>query len=334
MLSGERFVGSGGVSGLTASLARPGRVAGCALPAGPTHAAAPYLAVSDDEGSTWQAHPVAGAAALPSCIVLADAQQPDTFVVGPGFGGTGIEPAAYLTRDAGRTWTRITTPSGSTVALLYGTTMLVGGELLALLNDGSAHTTRLAERLASGAWVYLDAGLPHDPGTFVVTAMLDAETPSHVYAILPTGPVGMALYATNDSGASWHKQLTLATASFASLWSLPNHRLFVQAPTDGAGGMVMLRSLDGGDTWSTVLLRGDPDAGQIMVLVGSSGRLLDMTEAGIFQPAGGEGQPAMKLADLPDSHFLAACVIVEGSKPALLCGDESGTLAHSLPKLS
>jgi hypothetical protein len=59
-----------------------------------------------------------------------------------------------------------------------------------------------------------------------------------------------------------------------------------------------------------------------------------MTEAGIFQPAGGEGQPAVKLADLPDSHFLAACVIVEGSQPVLLCGDESGTLAHSLPKLS
>jgi photosystem II stability/assembly factor-like uncharacterized protein len=338
VLSGERFVESSRVPGLTVSLARPGRVAGCALPTGSVHAtAAPFLVVSDDGGSTWQAHPVAGAAALSSCMVIADAQQPDTFVVGPGIEGTGIQPISYITRDAGRTWARIEAPSRSTVGFIYGATTLVGGELLALLHDGDTHAWRFAERSPSGDWHFLDAGLPQAPGELTsavpVAASLDAEDPSRIYAIVPTGPVGLALYATSDGGASWRKRLTLAAASFAALWSLRDHELFVQAPTDGAGGMVMLRSLDGGDTWSSVPLRDDPNAGQMMVLVGSSGRLLDVTNAGIFQLAAGSGQPSVKLADLPDRMFPAVvCVIVEGSQPALLCGDEAGTLAHSLPK--
>src|SRR5689334_605126 len=182
VLSGERFVESSRVPGLTVSLARPGRVAGCALPTGSVHAtAAPFLVVSDDGGSTWQAHPVAGAAALSSCMVIADAQQPDTFVVGPGIEGTGIQPISYITRDAGRTWARIEAPSRSTVGFIYGATTLVGGELLALLHDGDTHAWRFAERSPSGDWHFLDAGLPQAPGELtsavLVAASLDAEDP-------------------------------------------------------------------------------------------------------------------------------------------------------------
>lgn len=344
VLPGERFTGNSAEAGLTASPARPGRLAGCALPVNSLNAARPVFVLSDDAGYTWQTYHILGVTPFLSCTVLADTQQPDTFVLGPGTivgppgGGPLIGAATYLTTDAGRTWRPLAGPHGE----IINPTGLVAGHLLAYLYNSATGVWRVAERAPNGTWQLVDATLPglFPPGAppgFAQppqAAAVDPGNPAHIYATMPSGPSGITLYITTDAGSSWHARYQWPMSTSMALWTVGGNRVYAEDLSASPGRTALFFSADGGVTWHGSGIAAPVAPGEDnsdLLFVGPTGRAIVISGPQIFalDPAIGAFTP---LGSLPHFGFaLFTCAIVEGANPALLCGDGGDTYTFSLP---
>jgi hypothetical protein len=337
-LSGWRLMGVN-VGGLTASYARPGRVVGCALPAG-ERSGKPIFALSDDAGHTWHASSIPGALAALQCSALADSQQPDTFVVDLAVASN--PDLVYLTTDAGRTWQAVQGDASHNVRIYGGNMQLVAGHLIAVLapqpGTAAASAWELSERNPDGTWHALDANLPHaheGGGTQPPQAYAaDAADPTHIYAAMPVGSTGMTLYGTRDEGATWHALYSWPTATRMALWTASGGKVFAQDLIDYGTANQFFYSPDGGATWVGSGLHHQGGVGADAIFPSASGRVVTLADQLIFNldPTTGDfstlaHDPRFTVSD----NGAFTCAVVEGVRPTLLCADQYATYGMPLP---
>lgn len=239
ILDGQRLSSDIGdrAPGLVASAARPGRLAGCALPAASSDNVVPAFVLSDDGGLTWRAFPIPGAPATDMCVVLADTQQADTFLVSilpPSSNGV-----ALFTVDAGVTWHKLAVPPGSDTQVWPYYSLVAGHLLAATMTPQESVYWHLRETLLSGsgnsAWRQLDGNLPNlhfakFPGYLNLpqTFTTAPDDPARIYLITGSDAGAMEVYATSNAGQSWRLLYRLPTAKRVKLWTATDHRVYVQ----------------------------------------------------------------------------------------------------------
>lgn len=340
VLSGWRLTDETAASSLVASFAQPGRVAGCALPAGRELAGKPYFALSNDAGRTWHLSLIPGAPDGNQCVVLADARQPDTFAVNLLVSSS--PNLTYLTTDAGHTWQTLHADSTHYIELYGRSVQLVDGHLFAVLAPHSGGTWQFAERDPDGTWQALDASLPYahvGTGSSVYTQppqayAVDPDDPARIYAVMPSGSTGMTLYGTHDDGATWHTLYSWGTSSRMALWTGESGTVFAQDLRDHGTANQFFYSPDGGATWIGSGLHHQGGTGADAIFPSAIGRVVTLADQLIFNldPATGVfsvlAHDPVFTANLYGSF---TCAAVEGSRPTLLCGDEYSTYGMPLP---
>lgn len=338
MLNGERFTGGSGEQGLVASAARPGRLVGCALPAGGWFPrGVPAFVLSDDGGLTWRAYPIPGAPSSESCTVLADTQQADTFLIWLPVG------AIFFTLDAGVSWHSLDLPPG-TVPHPYS---LVAGHLLAATTTPGAANWHLRATFLSSdgnsGWQQLDANLPdlHFPQSgpnyvnepqAIATA---PDDPAHIYIITSNDAGVMQVYATRDSGQSWQLLYELPTASRVALWTALNQRVYVEDLEDrDSPSYQFFYSADDGAHWLGVGMH--LRTGGESVWISPGGRIVtrvedSATEDNIFtlDPTTGSFALLDSAVALGPGAYMG--VVVDGSAPTFIYGTALDTYALPLP---
>jgi hypothetical protein len=234
---------------LAVSATQHGRVVGCMLPVGSNTEGAPHFVISDDGGLHWRIHAIPGVQAIEGCLILADTMRSDSFVLADG--------DTFITTAAGKSWRAITTPCGSDV----NPVALVNGRLLAGIcsHGGDLSLSRLAittltpnGKQANGAWVTVNT----DPlnvkigGNTLEGYASDFQDIAHIYALVSTGPFGMTLYATTNSGASWRNLRSWPDVNRMALWTATHGQVFVQDVSDKGGSTTQFfYSSDSGATW-------------------------------------------------------------------------------------
>ena len=326
VLPGLRVTNLAGEQGLAASAAQPGRIAGCALPAGiPSQEAVPTFVLSDDAGRTWQTRSITGASATKSCAILADTQQRDTFVVeGPD--------RIMVTTNAGLNWTSLVPSSSVTPSYAYG---LVGGHLFGFVVLQGSSNVHLAETpIANGAWRLLDADLPQ--GAIIdsqIPLAVDPDDPATIFAGILLDQGGRAVVATHDSGASWHVVLKLPDAQRIAIRTAHQHQAFIEQLIGKNTRYQLYYSKDDGTIWRGIGLHYksggeslyiDPD-GTIMSEAG-----VDATTYNLFalDPATGSFTRQGTYALGPGLNM---GVLVNGATPVLILAGMFNTFALYLP---
>lgn len=329
---GKRFTAQGGPSqGLVASLAKPDRIAGCALPVGVLQASIPVFMLSDTAGQTWQTHAIPGMGEVQECIIAADSQRADTFIV---TGGGGVDDS-YLevTEDAGQTWRAL--PSSPAV----GYPSLVGGRLLGLWSSGVGNLT-LGEMTLDGVWRPLDTTLPVPTEDYlrgVQRYAVDPHDATHIYAMQHTslndGSVALALYMTRNGGASW-RLLKLWTDNVErfSFWMSGDGAIYYNKiyPSDQDGNPLYW-SVDGGLNWRSV-----PYTGADFVALSPQGRYFDIDEdIRLFNPKAGTFQSlGIKFPNgTTSAGMFYNFVVLESPTPILIGLSWTGTYAVRLKSL-
>ena len=204
-------------------------------------------------------------------MVLADAEQPNTFVVW-------ADTALVYTTDAGVTWRSVPAPRNA-VAQLTGpivaatTILLVNGVLLAQLAPGY----RLAELTLGqrSTWRPVDAALfsliqTMSPsvilaGNTVEAFALDPQDSARIYAAMPLGAKGVDIFRSDDSGDTWQNMLTLPTTERVQLWTAQQHRVYVEDLFDQKPvPYLFYASQDGGASWAGSLLHGERASSELV----------------------------------------------------------------------
>ena len=339
VLNGQSFVAQQGAQpGLTGSRSRPGMLAGCPAPVSSAGGAPPVLVLSIDGGHTWESKRITGAAPFPTCSVLTDTRQPNTYVVGPGSLGSGFPPTVYATNDAGKSWHALTAPNGYNISTIATSTTLVEGHLFTVLQPSSGSAWRFAElTLPDGAWQMLDTHLPYrvmtgaPPNTYTppMDFSVDLDDPSHLYTAMPTGSQGVALYATRDSGATWKQVYAWPTSTQVAVWTAPDNHVYAQDQIDTNTANQFFYSADGGAAWSGSGLH---ERGADQVFVGPDGRVITLYNGKLFNldPATGI---FTAIGAAPSLRVGVICAITSGSHATLVCGDQYDTYARPLPAL-
>jgi hypothetical protein len=270
-LNGVRFADAIS-TGLAASGARPGRLAGCALPAGSDTSAIPVFVLSEDSGRTWQARRITGAETSSSCSVLADPQQADVFAVGTSKSGNG---RTFVTVDAGKTWRPLDTPCGPDVLPFA----LVNGNIFAGICPGGHNAVARVTAGGIGPWEaiqVLPAAIVGKVGSVEDTA-IDPDDPNYIYTAVTMGSFDVRLYASRDSGRSWRLAREWPTAEHVGLWTAHHHQVFVKDSDDReATSYQFFYSADGGDTWRGIGLH--DRTGEERIFVGADGRVVTFVD--------------------------------------------------------
>lgn len=339
MLNGERFISDAGERGLVASAARPGRLAGCALPAGGWFPrGVPAFVLSDDDGFTWRAYPIPGAPSSDGCVVLADTQQADSFLIWLPSGG-----ATFFTLDAGVSWHSLDLPPG---AVSHPYSLVAGHLLAATTTPGAADWHLRATILGSdgnSGWQQIDATLPdlhfpqYGPNYINEPQAIAAapDDPAHIYIITGNDAGVMQVFATRDSGQSWQLLYDLPTANRVALWTALDHRVYVEDLEDrDAPSYQFFYSADAGAHWLGIgmhLRTGGED-----VWVSPDGRIvtrveISAAEDNIFtlDPTTGSFALLDAAAALGPGGYMG--VVVDGSTPSFIYGTALDTYAFSLP---
>jgi hypothetical protein len=262
ILKDKRFTGNAGELGIAASLAQPGRVAGCALPSATFQPDIAVFMLSDDGGATWKTHAIPGIGPLQTCYVVTDSKRADTFVVGGDQTGTGGGRYLFVTEDASQTWRAL--PTSSMVGFgLYGggheAAQLVDGRLIGFWMDQPGKW-RLAEMTLDGVLYPLDATFPFENSPVqggIQNFAVDPRDPVRIYAAryasAADGAAGILLYRTTNGGASWTllKQRRGYNNLFA-LWAGLDGVVYYNktVPTD-QGGNLLYWSVDSGLNWKS-----------------------------------------------------------------------------------
>ncbi len=340
VLNGQSFAAQQGAQpGLTGSQLRPGILAGCPTPVGSSTGVPPVLVLSVDGGHTWQSKHISGAPPLPSCSVLIDSLQPNTYVVGPGSFGSGFPPTVFATNNAGTTWHALKAPDGYAISLFATSTTLVGGDLFTILQPSSGSAWRFAElTVPDGTWQMLDIHLPYrgtpgvPPNTYTppMAFSVDPDDNSHLYAAMPTGSQGVSLFASRDSGATWKQVYVWPTSTKVAVWTAPRDRVFAQDQIDTGPPAQFFYSADGGATWSGSGLH---ERGADQIFVGSDGRLITLYSGRLFDLDPSTGI-FTALGAAPPLRVGTTCAMTSGPRATLVCGDQYDTYARLLPALS
>jgi hypothetical protein len=341
ILNGQTFTDQIGEHGLVASAARPGRLAGCALPASqpddaPAH---PIFALSDDAGRTWQPYTIPGAPTTRMCLVFADTQQPDTFAITLH---EGDKPPTYITTNAGQTWRTLTPPPGD---VMHDLINLTGGTVLATVSTPTFQNWHLAETILSpngnSAWQMIDATLPdlypaQYPGYLNAPQAIavDPDNPAHIYVVMAAvAAAGDVLYATNDNGGSWQRLYQLPTANRIALWTRTPHRVYLEDLDDRAPTTYQLfYSADDGAHWQGIGLHTQQGEDIFISPHGSIITFMELDAAtGTFfslNPTTGVFTKRITSVIL-NGPFIG--VIVDGPAPAFIYADQTNTYTLPLP---
>lgn len=339
ILNGQTFTDQIADHGLVASAARPGRLAGCALPVPqpsdvPAH---PIFALSDDAGRTWQPYTIPGALTTRMCLVFADTQQPDTFAITLH---DGDNPPAYITTNAGQIWRILTPPSGDVIHDLIN---LTGGVLLATVSTSTFQHWHLAETTltptANSAWQMIDATLPDlypasNPGYLnpPQAIAVDPDNPAHIYVVMASA-AGDTLYATNDNGGSWRSLYQLPTAKRIALWTRTQHRVYLEDLDDRAPTTHQLfYTANDGAHWQGIGMHTQQGEDIFISPQGSIITFMELDAAtGTFfslNPTTGVFTKRITSVIL-NGPFIG--VVVDGPAPAFIYADQTNTYTLPLP---
>jgi hypothetical protein len=334
VLNGQQFAAQGAVFAMVGSQSRQGNLIGCSLPARAA-SAPPVLVLSSDGGHTWQSRRIPGAAPLSLCSVVADSEQPDTYVVGPGAFGSNLPPTIYETIDGGAAWHALAPPSGYEISVIAASTTFVNGYFFTYLNPTAGGSPRFAELPPEGAWRMLDEHLPYAltqgaPENFYNTPeafSVDPADPTHIYAAMDTGPEGVSLFSTQDSGITWKQVYRLPTSTRVAVWTASDSRVYIQDQIDYGVANQFFASADGGATWAGAGLH---NRGADQIFVGPDGRVITLYGGSVFNldPMSGV---FTKLGAAPTFRSYSLCAMSSGTSATLVCGDGYDTYARSLP---
>jgi len=327
MLPGLRVTALAGEQGLAVSAAQPGRIAGCAFPAGlPPQEAVPTFVLSNDAGKTWQTRNIIGASATYSCTILADTQQRDTFVVE-------LPDRMMITTNAGLTWTSLVSSSSVIPSYAYG---LVGGHLFGFVVLQGSLNAHLAEiPISGGTWRILDANMPQG-------AVLDSQIPfavdpdnsATIFAGVMLDQGERAVIATRNGGASWQVVQKLPDAHRIAIWTAHRHQVFVEQLLGIDTKYQLYYSNNDGATWQGIGLH--YKSGGELLYIGWDGSILtetgiDATTYHVFALNPTTGRFAW-LGTYALGSGLVMGVMVEGATPALILAGMSDTFALYLRK--
>jgi photosystem II stability/assembly factor-like uncharacterized protein len=187
---------------------------------------------SGDGGGSWR-FSGRGISALYINSIAVNPGNPDTLWV---IGST----VPFKSADRGRTWTRVRPGPGDGRATQVAVDPHDGSTVYLLLPDGSLRRTR------DGGQTWESAG---NPGTALYgngRVVIDPRAPSTLYV------AGLGIARSADGGTTWTKlpgepsdlvfsDLTVAPSAPSTLYGTGG---------GGAGGSLVLRTLDGGATWT------------------------------------------------------------------------------------
>lgn len=336
IVDGERFTDEIASSGLVASAARNGRLAGCTLPAGMSSpSGVPVFALSDDNGATWRTKAITGAATARSCQVVADTKRPDTFALS-------TDSALLVTTDAGQTWRTLSVPTGYEIASMvsrFGAqTVLVGGSMVMVLRNQQASTPQLAEVTTDGMWHFIsmpNGNSQRQEGTFpsIEAYALDPDSPSDIYVTVSLGAVGVTLFGSTDAGSSWHVLRVWPTAYHVRLWTATDGQVFAEDLSDRVPPYSSLAiSTTRGQTWHDATLQEQHDQ---EVFVSPSGLVVTDVErdasAGDFYRLNAQTGKWVSLGTWITEPAGTLGIITSGPTPTLILANQMDTLARSLP---
>ncbi|HET9111788.1 MAG TPA: sialidase family protein, partial [Ktedonobacterales bacterium] len=342
ILPARRFAEGSG-QGFAVSAARPGRLAGCGIPAVSAVAQAyPELAISDDGGQTWKESDIQAAGTVTECSVVVDQLHPDTIIVGNADGSK-----LAVTTDAGQTWRPLPLPAGMAMNFTQAASSnsLVNGQLIGVFhNISGSGRWELGDLSITGAFKVLDATLSYPTSAMnsPMALAVDPANASHVYVIAqgkrdsahPTQDV--LLFVTSNAGASWRQIHTFPYGERVSLWaSTPGAiYLWVSYPEMSANGNPLQVSFDGGVTWrditSTNLRLDSPyfsPSGQIVLITAGNSQATAALEE--LNPATGKLTPMGPLPPLAADGFTA--VVTGGAHPVFVVASSLATYVRPLP---
>jgi hypothetical protein len=344
ILPGFGFTEGAGSLRMVASVARPGRIAGCALPS-TGYAANPQFVLSDDGGRAWLTLPIPILGEILDCMVLADTRRPDTFIIGAMIKN---ELAAVVTLDAGHTWRFIQTPSQAQVFISnspgFGGNVLADGRLVTTLFTAQDGRDRLAETrvdVVGAEWRMLDERIPFSASEYckcVTTYAVDYANPAHIYIAIYADQsdlkAGITIYETSDSGASWRLVRNWPGSQRLALWTTLNGNLYVndQRVPGSMEGKFYLSS-NHGVTWTEIKL---PPGNEGLFFVGISGqRVITTIGSEIYLYTTATGVFTL-IGSLPDLWYGGgvgdrAGIIVDSSSPAFIATSRWETAIRALP---
>jgi photosystem II stability/assembly factor-like uncharacterized protein len=348
ILKDVRFSGNAGEQGITASLARRGRIAGCALPSATFQPGIPNFMLSDDGGATWKTSAIPGIGPLQTCSIVADTKRADTFVVGGDQSGTGGGRYLFVTEDAGHIWRALPTSPMVGFGLYSGgheAAQLVDGRLIGIWMDQPGKW-RLEEMTLDGVLHPLDSAFPFESSPIQIGIQnftVDPRDPMRIYAARyakeDDATAGILLYRTTNGGGSWTliKQWR-GYNNLSSLWIGPDGVIYYNktVPTD-AGGNPLYWSTDGGASWRNAI---PPQLSSInpnaigYLAISPQGRVIAVNDqAYLFDRATGKFN---LLASVPDpypgtSWGVSVYVILDAPVPTLLGTGLGGTYLYRLP---
>lgn len=295
--------------------------------------------LSDDGGLTWHAYPIPGAPSSDSCVVLADTQQPDTFLI---WLPTTQNEDAFFTLDAGVTWRSLVVPANTSLRPYS----LVAGHLLTTTLGIGTGVWHLQETIigASGnsAWQQIDGNLPdlHFPQygpDYVNEPQAIATAPedsARIYLVTSNDAGIMQIFATVDDGQSWNLLYQLPTANRVALWTATHHGVYVEDLDDrDAPSSQFYFSPDAGAHWLGIgmhLRTGGEDVwispgGRIVTRVGISA-----TEDNVFTLDPTTGSFALVASNVTLGSGAYMGVVVDGPVPSFIYGTARDTYAFPL----
>ncbi len=233
-----------------------------------------------DGGRTWRQSP-----AFSGRDVWALArQESDPRVIAAGAGD-----GAYLSRDGGERWERISPASNADLAPVVSLAFHPTDPLR--LFAGTTHLPWLTTD-GGASWRSVHRGMIDDSDVFAIH--VDRDEPARVFASACSG-----MYRSADGGAMWTKLRGAPDASFRTyaIARSPSERNVVWAGTSGG----LIRSDDSGSTWRTVL----PRASKAFAFDAGPASMYVATSEGVFRGEGGGFEPAAKGFAARDPRWLA-----------------------------
>lgn len=285
------------------------------------------LWVTRDGGSTWnhagltETRRIAAIAVDPS-----NSQRVFVAAMGAQF-STDEHRGLYRSEDGGASWTKVLFVNDSTgVCDIVMNPAHPETMFCASWERVRRYTYRRAFGPGGGVWRSVDGGTswtklagglpPSNDDLGRIALSLAPSRPSTVYAQIGTGSAlgyrGLGFYRTLDAGNTWTRRdgatTTFANAFGGFCWYFGETGVDPANPERvWAMGVSLLRSEDGGATWSTATGTAHVDQHAIWVDPSNPSRVLLGNDGGYYSTNTG-GAPWTKSLDLPISQFYAGSV--------------------------
>ncbi|HEV2235325.1 MAG TPA: sialidase family protein [Ktedonobacterales bacterium] len=236
--------------------------------------------VSTDGGQMWRLKPAP--TAYPTCAITVSPTDPLKLTISsinqPGDGQTAFVDA-FASSDGGQTWQAAPIPANT---LGPAGELWAGADLYLSIGPNKGQAPALQVSVNGGAFTPVDLStlMPGSPHPSIGNALASSDT---LYLTLQgqCSPNCTALVATSDGGKTWQH---LANPLNLVLDAVAGSALYAHA-FDGAGlqPLRVVRSSDGGATWSDVSVPALPDGNRVnYYLVAPDGTLFTSTPLAVF----------------------------------------------------